>query len=1066
MSSSNDREVSLKLTGDVSGLKGALNSAEQDFLDLAKVGKSISVLEKAEANVRSFEGELQAATGKVRSLQTALSEAYAADADAPLLKKLNSELGYAEKAALRAGDALQKSQAAVVRLNLDAERTGVSLSTLASRKAELAVQTEKLTGRMGGLRQQLVEAAEAEARLGSGARSVSAAFNTINIRSAETIKSDITAINNALGTLARNTSLSGAEFDRAYASAQVRLAALRAELTGTEAAAGKTSTTVARLGTSLKGLAAPIAGAAIAQGFIQANVAGESLERTLVQLTGSGEAAAAEVDYLKTTANRLGLSVNDASRAYISLSAAAKGTALEGAGTRQVFEAVAGSMAKLGKSSADTEGALQAVSQMMSKGVVSMEEWRQQLGERLPGAAQATADAAGLTVEQLNKMIASGKTLSTDLLPLLAVGLEKMYGTAGKAEGAVAAWNRLKNAVSETFTMVGNSGVWQGTITALGWVNEAVRGLTGAFELLGKSIGITLAAIATFDFRHPIESVKRWKSAVVEAGDEIEARQKRIGAATAKANAEQEKQAQDEKRRTAETAEAAAMKLQLQAAYESLEESAKAGVEQAVKSAAARAEEGKASVDLANALGTESEKRIAALNSAKTDADALRGVADARRNEAEVSRAYADSLKALAGAEAQWTEAKRLAIAESEKEAALRAADADKAAAESIRAQQRAAQLATETEMLKDNSGRLVELKAAVDAAAVALENMRKLREQGVATAQQMVGAEIAAAQAAALYRDALHDQTEKIGQNLALTQSKISVEQAGVRLAIEQQRTILEVARARGDEHGAVQALLEIKLLEIRLAELTAQAKQAEAEASLLTAKAKREELQASGQLTAAKEAELKAMEAGAQVKQIEAQIANETAGRMRELAETFVQSGTAADAAAGSIQGIGNAARASADGVDDLIGSLRGLASAQQSVSNVRTSGPFPASPLGEIRASGVLLDPRAEALKAGATAANVDEMTRAIQIEVERLIALNGGMIPILRDLQSAVPAGINQYNASKAAPQPQSQPVAIKINLGGATKTVNAVSQSDADNLTSLLRLIESDMARAS
>jgi hypothetical protein len=120
------------------------------------------------------------------------------------------------------------------------------------------------------------------------------------------------------------------------------------------------------------------------------------------------------------------------------------------------------------------------------------------------------------------------------------------------------------------------------------------------------------------------------------------------------------------------------------------------------------------------------------------------------------------------------------------------------------------------------------------------------------------------------------------------------------VRLAIEKQRTIYEVAKALGDEYGAAVALMEIKKLEIKLAELTAKAKAAEAEAIRLTVEAKRAELLASGQMTPAKEAELMAQEAGAKVKKVEAEIAGETAKRMKELADASLMSGNAAATAA----------------------------------------------------------------------------------------------------------------------------------------------------------------------
>lgn len=155
--------------------------------------------------------------------------------------------------------------------------------------------------------------------------------------------------------------------------------------------------------------------------------------------------------------------------------------------------------------------------------------------------------------------------------------------------------------------------------------------------------------------------------------------------------------------------------------------------------------------------------------------------------------------------------------------------------------------------------------------------------------------------------------------------------------LDIERQRTIYEVAKAQGNEYGATQALLEIKRLEIKLAEITAQAKRAEADAALLVAQAKREELQASGQLTAAKEAELKAQEAGARVKQIEAQIASETASRMRELADSYRLTGDAAQSASGGISAVGNAAAGSVAGVDALTSSLNKLSAAQKGADGI---------------------------------------------------------------------------------------------------------------------------------
>lgn len=118
----------------------------------------------------------------------------------------------------------------------------------------------------------------------------------------------------------------------------------------------------------------------------------------------------------------------------MSLSAATRGTALEGQATRDIYESVSKAMATLGRSSEDTEGALLAISQMVSKGTVSMEELRGQLGERLPGAFQLAAKAMGVTTQELDAMISSGGVAATEFLPKLAQALKDILALAARID--------------------------------------------------------------------------------------------------------------------------------------------------------------------------------------------------------------------------------------------------------------------------------------------------------------------------------------------------------------------------------------------------------------------------------------------------------------------------------------------------------------------------------------------------------------------------------------------------------------------------------------------------------
>lgn len=261
---------------------------------------------------------------------------------------------------------------------------------------------------------------------------------------------------------------------------------------------GTPRSAVIGLGDAFKALAASL----VVKDFIEANVAFESFERTMVLVKGSTEEANAEFEYLTQLSNKLGLEVLDAAKNYASLSAATKGTNIEGAQTRQIFEAVSIAMSSLGKSSADTQGALQAITQIVSKGTVSMEELRQQLGERLPGAFQIAADSMGLTTKELNDLVASGKLTAEEFLPKLAAGLKLAFGDVSYVDTYTASLNRLKNAATDAELQIGRSGAFDVLTKSVQVGTLAITGAIAAFEVLGNTAGITLAALTTLDFSH------------------------------------------------------------------------------------------------------------------------------------------------------------------------------------------------------------------------------------------------------------------------------------------------------------------------------------------------------------------------------------------------------------------------------------------------------------------------------------------------------------------------------------------------------------------------------------
>ena len=209
-----------------------------------------------------------------------------------------------------------------------------------------------------------------------------------------------------------------------------------------------------------KAYAASIAAAGYAaKEMIDASLKMDQITSSLKAVTGSSQGAAVAFDYVRGESQRLGLNLESTGLAYAKFAAATKNTTLEGEGARKVFSGVSEAVTALKLPGESASGIFLALSQMMSKGKISAEELSGQLGERLPGAVKLTADAMGLTTQELLKQMQEGKLMSADVLPKLADQLHKTYGSAAveAAEGGQAAINRMNNAMFETKATVGDA---------------------------------------------------------------------------------------------------------------------------------------------------------------------------------------------------------------------------------------------------------------------------------------------------------------------------------------------------------------------------------------------------------------------------------------------------------------------------------------------------------------------------------------------------------------------------------------------------------------------------------
>ena len=207
----------------------------------------------------------------------------------------------------------------------------------------------------------------------------------------------------AIGDLQRETTLTGAALEKSIASWNLY------------ATAASTAVTVAETFVST---------------IIETTVQMDRMNKMMqyasdyVQVGGKGMSTyGANMAFVSKTADELGLSIMGATTSFAKLTAATKDTALEGEKARNIFIALSAVNSQLGGSAADLNGIMKAVTDMISKGTVQLEELKGQLGDRLPGALNIAATAMNKTTSELLMMISNGEVAAVDFLPKLAKAL-------------------------------------------------------------------------------------------------------------------------------------------------------------------------------------------------------------------------------------------------------------------------------------------------------------------------------------------------------------------------------------------------------------------------------------------------------------------------------------------------------------------------------------------------------------------------------------------------------------------------------------------------------------------
>lgn len=1005
--------------------KDALRAGQRD-LDAAKDALRLLRLEYKEGTIAAEKFDQEsirlrrtqlAAEQQVRSLRDAYASAKQATRDAAQAEtEMERRVAAANREAERGAAALNERNEALREARGELAAAGVATDDLSAAQAKLVnalnavgrealeVQTaqeqmaaaareqaqeeERLAGIMLRTRNAMADAARAEAdsiiadfeRMRAAERAaaqeaeqaaltIANAFKTVGAKSAQDLEREIADVRTAMNVLRNTAGITGEELDRAMRLGNARIRELERDLRMASGQMSLMDRAATGLKTTLGQFTAAFGIVEIVQrlgsGFLDTNKQMERMRLGLGVLYRDANLTAQQIDFLRSTANTAGVSFNSIGDSFLKFSASTKAANIPLSQTNELFAAVTRASATLGLSGDKVSHMLDALSQMAAKGVVSMEELRQQLGDSLPGALSLTAQGLGLTDQELIKLVESGGLLARDLFPALTRSLQTMTGPVNTL---TATWERFKNILAESANNAADAGVWEVLKAAIAGVGVVIQGAIFSVSALIDSMltfgrvtkllsrGELAEASAAFDdftdrqfragerlvrntqllfgygqavastakpqerFTRSLElsgTAAQTMSGAVAAGGEA---MRSSAASASTASGAQERFGATAEQAAARAALAGKTIVQLASEYASTASVLENATQVAEREAKARQVAGRTLEEYTKLTGDQRASLNAATQAAEGNLAAQENLAAARQAEVEALRIYIQQLSEEIRLRGDPDGARKRELQERQKKLDLLKAESTRTKEAVDAAKLEVDQRKLTAAQYEDNSESLELLRNVMEQTNFTLNSYIALQREGFVTQEQVTEATRRAAVAAGLYRDALADAGRANERAIQAVQNRNIVEQAALGLDAERQRSLQSLAEATNNQVLATQAQVSGIEIEIRSRERQAAAMQQEITLRLKEIEDRRTAQVALGEWNVEKEAEYQKTRATLDAKRLENEALKESTNSLRQQAQALRDSAGAQNDYAATIDSTTNAIKMQNKALEEL--------------------------------------------------------------------------------------------------------------------------------------------------